>query len=271
MTVEEVRRLATETWSDWPFTHLEGFSDAGWDYQVFVVDDEWLLRVPRTAAARTDLGWEMRMLDRLAPRLPLRVPQYVRHARWGGVYRRLAGEGGRALGADAGRPVGQFLAALHATRPPGSRLERRQRAWRHRFDRLARRLEHVVWPQLGMAGAARARAWYATAQARWGVTGPAVTLIHGDLAPQHLLAVAGEVVAVIDFGDMTWGDPMLDFAGLGVMGPAARAAYPGPVDEAAVVFYERLAPLYDLLRDLERGDAARGLGARLAAWSETLG
>ena len=270
MTVQEVRRLAAQTWSDWPFTHLERFSDAGWDYQVFVVDDEWLLRVPRTPAARTHLGWEMRMLDRLAPRLPLGVPRYVRRAPWGGVYRRLPGEGGHALGAEAGRAVGQFLAVLHATQPDPGHLERRRRAWRRQFDRLASRLERLVWPRLGVAGATRARAWYGTAQARWSVGGPAVTLIHGDLAPEHLLAVAGEVVAVIDFGDMTWGDPMLDFAGLGVLGPGARAAYPGPVDEAAVTFYHQLAPLYGVLRALDRGEPMGEVHARLAAWSRPL-
>jgi aminoglycoside phosphotransferase (APT) family kinase protein len=270
MTVAEVRRLVDQTWADWPFTHLEPFSDAGWDYQVFVVDDQWLLRVPRTTAARTHLGWEMRMLDRLAPCLPLRVPRYVRRAPWGGVYRRLPGEGGRALGADAGRPVGAFLAALHATKPEAGHLERRRRVWRRRFVRLASRLERWVWPRLGVDGAARARAWYGAAQARWRVGDPAVTLIHGDLAPEHLLAVAGEVVAVIDFGDMTWGDPMLDFAGLGAMGQAARAAYPGPVDEAAVAFYERLAPLYGVLRALGRGEPAGEVDARLAAWSQLL-
>lgn len=270
MTADEARQLAGRTWPDWPFTSVAAFSDAGWDYQLFSVDGEWLLRVPRTPAARTHLGWEMRMLDRLAPRLPLMVPQYVRRAPWGGVYRRLPGEGGRAVGADGGRRVGRFLAALHGVKPPARHRERRQRAWRRRFVRLGHRLERLVWPRLGAAGADRARAWYGAALAGWAVRGPAVTLIHGDLAPEHVLAVADQVVAVIDFGDMTWGDPLLDFAGLGALGPAARVDYPGPVDEAAVAFYQQLAPLYGVLRALDRGEPAGEADARLAAWSESV-
>ena len=271
MTADEVTELARCTWPHWPLQTVTLFSDDGWDCQVFVVDDDWLLRVPRTPRARTHLGWEMRMLDRLAPRLPLLVPHYVRRAPWGGVYRRLAGVGDDALGAEAGGRVGRFLAALHATEPRGRHLERRRRAWRRRFARLGLELERVVWPRLGAPGGKRARAWYRAALARWDAGGPAVALIHGDLSLEHLLAEAGEVVAVIDFGDMTWGDPMLDFAGLGVLGAEARAAYRRPVDEAAVAFYQQLSPLYGVLRALRRGEPAGLVDASLAAWSQPSG
>lgn len=270
MTPDEVAAACRGSWPDWTFATVAPFSDAGWDCQVFSVDGAWLVRVPRTPAARTHLGWEMRMLERLAPRLPLLVPQYVRRAPWAGVYRKLPGEGGRAVGADAGRRLGQFLGALHAITPDAGRLERRRRAWRGRFARLGRHLDHWVWPRLGLSGAARARAWYGAGLHRWSAGGPAVTLIHGDLAPEHVLAADGRVVAVIDFGDMTWGDPMLDFAGLGALAASAREAYPGPVDEAAAAFYGRLAPLYAVLRALSRGDPGGEGAAGLAAWAKRL-
>ncbi len=271
MTADEVTALARRSWPDWPLHTITLFSDDGWDCQVFIVDDGWLLRVPRTPRARTHLGWEMRMLDRLAPRLPVLVPRYVWRAPWGGVYRRLPGAGDIALGAEAGGRVGRFLAALHATAPDAGHLERRRRAWRRRFARLGLELERHIWPRLGAAASQRARAWYRAALARWDAGGPAVALIHGDLAPEHLLAEAGEVVAVIDFGDMTWGDPMLDFAGLGALGAGARAAYPRPVDEAAVAFYQQLAPIHGVLRALRRGEPAGVVDASLAAWPQPSG
>lgn len=271
MDPRHVAQRCRDTWPDWAFSVLEPFSDAGWDYAVFQVDGTWLVRVPRTPPARTHLGWEMRMLDRLAPRLPLAVPQYVRRAPWAGVYRRLEGEGVIRWQPEAGAAVGRFLAALHAGGlVPGARRQRRQHRWRRRFLKLGARLEESAWPHLGRAAARQARRWYRARLAAWERTPPPMALIHGDLAPEHLLAVEGEVTGVIDFGDLTCGDPALDFSGLGGAEAAARAAYGAAVDEAAIAFYRRLAPLYGVLRGARQGEPPPHLHARMAQWGAGL-
>ncbi|HMK11576.1 MAG TPA: phosphotransferase, partial [Acidimicrobiales bacterium] len=65
-------------------------------------------------------------------------------------------------------------------------------------------------------------------------TGPSVWL-HGDLHPSNVLVLDGRVSAVIDFGDITAGDPATDLAVAWMMLPAAaRATFratAGPVDD----------------------------------------
>ena len=71
--------------------------------------------------------------------------------------------------------------------------------------------------------AGRLRAVWAAARAapRW--AGPALWL-HGDLHPANLLQRGGRLTAVIDFGDVTAGDPATDLATAWLtFGPAARA------------------------------------------------
>ncbi|TVR02674.1 MAG: hypothetical protein EA403_08080 [Spirochaetaceae bacterium] len=39
--------------------------------------------------------------------------------------------------------------------------------------------------------------------------------IHGDIHPMNVMcSSAGELLAIIDWGDAGWGDPFLDFAGI---------------------------------------------------------
>ena len=267
-----VAQRCRETWPDWTFSVLEPFSDAGWDYAVFQVDGAWLVRVPRTAPARTHLAWEMPVLDRLAPTLPLAVPHYVRRARWAGVYRRLPGAAGPSCPPQAGAAVGRWLAALHAAAlegppSPAAHEPRRQRRWQRRFAKLGARLDAFAWPHLSAAAARAAQHWYRGRLAAWEREPPPMALIHGDLAPEHLLAVDGRITGVIDFGDLTYGDPALDFAGLGAGEPAARAAYGAPVDDEAVAFYRRLAPLYGVLRRVSQGESPGRVEALMADWA----
>ena len=60
--------------------------------------------------------------------------------------------------------------------------------------------------------------------------GPPVWL-HGDIHPGNLVVNAGELTAVIDFGDITAGDPAVDLAVAWMMWPATvRAQFRAAID-----------------------------------------
>jgi aminoglycoside phosphotransferase (APT) family kinase protein len=73
------------------------------------------------------------------------------------------------------------------------------------------------------------RVWR-TALAAPAWSGPAVW-VHGDLHPGNLVIRAGHLTAVIDFGDLTAGDPAVDLAVAWMLWPAnVRAVFRATVD-----------------------------------------
>lgn len=191
--------------------------DAGWDNVIYRLGDDLVVRLPRRALAAPLVLHEQRWLPELAPRLPLAVPAPVRIGRptdrfpWAWSVTPWF-PGASALTAPLADPVatagllGRFLAALHQPAPdeaphnpyrgiPLADRDERTRAW---IDQLP---DHVDAP--------RARACWAAhvALPRW--DGPALWL-HGDLHPHNLVVDGGDVVAAIDFGDLTSGDPATD-------------------------------------------------------------
>ena len=191
----------------------------GWDNAVVRIGDEWVARLPRRAVAASLIEHEQRWLPLLAPRLPLAVPvpivcgapteQYPwpwTVARW------LPGD----AAADA-PPTDQqhtvetlagFVRALHEEAPDdapanpfrGVALQARADAVAQRAQSLAGVIDRdhtlSVWASLSAAP-------------RW--DGPPLWL-HGDLHPSNMLTFEGRLSAVIDFGDLTSGDPATDLA-----------------------------------------------------------
>ncbi len=199
--------------ADLPLTEL----DAGWDNVIFRLGDELVVRLPRRALAAPLVLHEQRWLPVLAPSLPLAVPVPIRIGtpaadypwHWS-VTRWFPGASAlRAPPADpeaAALQLGDFLAALHQPAPPdapanpyrGIPLADRDELTRRWIDQLP---DHVDGP--------RARACWAAhvTLPRW--EGPALWL-HGDLHPHNVVVDRGVLTAVIDFGDLTTGDPATD-------------------------------------------------------------
>jgi aminoglycoside phosphotransferase (APT) family kinase protein len=206
---------------------------SGWDNAVFRLGDELTVRLPRRALAAALVEHEQRWLPRLAATLPLPIPSPVRIGRPGAGYpwswsvcRWLPGVIAlRAPPADpfaAAETLGAFLSALHREAPPdapanpfrGVPLEQRAAAVRQRAEQLADVID---------AGAVL-KCWTELASTpRW--DGPP-SWLHGDLHPANVLVHGGRVSAVIDFGDLTSGDPATDLAVAWMMFPAeARPAF----------------------------------------------
>lgn len=194
---------------------------SGWDNAMFRLGSAWAVRMPRRAAA-VELMWnEQRWLGGLAARLPVPIPAPVRNGRpdpalgyeapWSIVPwldGRTAVEVDLVERSDAASALAAFVTALGIPAPTdapanpyrGVPLAARDTDVRARLAsgkaREARRLESV-WER-----ALAASAW----------SGPALWL-HGDLHPANLLlGPDGALAGVVDFGDLTSGDPATDLA-----------------------------------------------------------
>lgn len=204
--------------------------DSGWDNELFRLGDGLLVRLPRRAAAADLVASEQRWLPVLAPTLPLPVPVPLRTGgptadypwRWS-IVAHLPGRSAlHAPPSDpvaAARTLGTFLVALHRPAPPdapanpyrGIPLAERDARTRGWIDQLADELDVP----------AVVAAWEAACEvARW--DGPPVWL-HGDLHPDNVIVDDGAIAGVVDFGDLTSGDPATDLVcGWMLFGPDGR-------------------------------------------------
>lgn len=191
----------------------------GWDNDVFRLGADLVVRMPRRRAAVPLLDHERRWLPLLADRLPVPIPSPVAVGRPGEGYPwpwtvlpYLAGEG--ASGVPRRRrgplvePLAGALRALHTPAPAdaprnpvrGVPLADRDEPVRERLrsERLDARADLLgLWEDaLAAPRFDREPVW-----------------LHGDLHPANALVGAdGALAALIDFGDLTSGDPATDLA-----------------------------------------------------------
>jgi aminoglycoside phosphotransferase (APT) family kinase protein len=192
---------------------------SGWDNVVFRVGDDLAARMPRREIAAYLAANEQRWLAELAPRLPLPVPAPVFVGGpgpgypwpWAIVPWFHGDEAARAEPSDwteTAEQLGAFLAALHQPAPVDAPPNP------YRGVPLADRAGRFV-EGLDALGDAVDRA---SIEARWAVlvatpewSGPKVWL-HGDLHPRNIVVHEGRLAAIVDFGDMTAGDPAVDLS-----------------------------------------------------------
>jgi aminoglycoside 2''-phosphotransferase len=262
----------------------------GWDSVTLLVNDETVFRFARRPDVAARLEREARLLPRLAPSLPVAIPdiRFSCEDPAGGMrfvgYRLLAGE---PLTRDSIAPgqedmllaqVADFLAALHffpvdeATRlgvPGGSTDE-----WRGEYAALYDEVKEHVLPLLTEPERASVvHLWERYLDDAANSTF-APALLHRDLGPEHILhnPTTGQLTGVIDWGDASIGDPAHDFTGLYVdLGPefarGVLARYPRSLGESAeqrIQFYAAIVPFYEIrFGQLEDDDShiAAGLAA----------
>lgn len=191
----------------------------GWDNRTFRLGEDLAVRLPRRAASARLIEHQQIWLPILAPHLPLRVPDPIRIGRAGcgfpwpwSVTRWLPGE--TALVSPpldehaAASDLARFLRALHRPAPHdaprnsrrGVPLDARGALLREHLAAIAGRVDHAAvietWERLRATPP-----W--TGAAMW---------VHGDLHPGNLLVGNGRLSGVLDFGDLTAGDPATDLS-----------------------------------------------------------
>ena len=210
---------------------------SGWDNVLVRIGTGLLARLPRRAAAARLVEHEQTWLPVLAPQLPLPVPVPVAAGepgcgypwRWS-LVPFLPGRPAepRDLGTAAGAQLGRFLAALHRAAHPdapenpyrGVPLAVREPSFRENLalagEAVAGRAD--VDASAPAAPGRSAAAFHEAAMSVWSSAvaadqwaGPPRWL-HGDVHPANILVEAGAISAVVDFGDLTAGDPATDLA-----------------------------------------------------------
>ncbi|GAA1637288.1 aminoglycoside phosphotransferase family protein [Georgenia ruanii] len=191
---------------------------SGWDNVIYRLGDDLAVRLPRRAAAADLIEHEQRWLPELARRLPVAVPVPVRRGvpglgyPWAWTVTRWR-PGTTAAEVPAGErraqaePLAAVVAALHRPAPPDAPHNPvRGVPLAARRDAVIGRLTSGLVPQ-----ADRAAALWTELSATPAWAGPALWL-HGDLHPANLVVADGGLAAVLDFGDLTAGDPATDLA-----------------------------------------------------------
>ncbi|EPD69586.1 hypothetical protein HMPREF1211_00132 [Streptomyces sp. HGB0020] len=217
VSVDLVRRLLDEQHPDLADLPVEELAN-GWDNLVCRLGEEFLVRLPRRAVAAALVAHEQRWLPELADRLPLPVPAPVRVGKPTDQYPwswsvvpffpgRIAARSELDDPCSAAATLGGFLNALHAPAPSAAPANpARGVPLAERAEGVLTRLAHVEPDDRAIALLIWERALAAPV---W--SGPPLWL-HGDLHPANLLVDHGRISAVIDFGDITSGDPATDLS-----------------------------------------------------------
>ena len=203
--------------------HQEGLVN-----DVVIVNDAWVIRFTKTEFARELMNIEYHLLNFLDPQLTLSIPKPEKIGQDVLVYPHLKGRDFTReiwAGASAGQQqaladqIGQFLQELHRL-PIGSvdwdvphtLAPVTRDTWADIYDRLLIKVQPLLLPhQVDWMEALFEEPLNST-----GFFDFEPVLIHGDLAPYHILYAVDEnrLSAVIDFGTAGLGDPATDLGNL---------------------------------------------------------
>ncbi|WP_109210652.1 MULTISPECIES: aminoglycoside phosphotransferase family protein [Microbacterium] len=199
----------------------------GWDSEVWRLGDDYAVRLPRRSASAPLVLHEQAALPAIAARLTsvgVRVPAPLVHGVAGEGYPWAWSvvpwiDGERVLDVDTPRrtpwasTLARALVLLHVDAPDdhpvnpfrGVPLAARAHAVEGRLDGL---LRHGTLD--AASASALLRIWRTGVEAAPWDRPP--VWIHGDLHPGNLVAHDGVLAGIIDFGDVTAGDPAYDLS-----------------------------------------------------------
>ena len=218
ITVDLVHALIVEQHPDLADLALSKVAD-GWDNAIFRLGPTFAVRVPRRQAGADLVEHEHRWLPGMAERLPIPIASPVRVGRSSKVYPwawsicpwfdgEVAADVALSEPVADARRLGAFVASLHQPAPPDApvnpfrgqpvadlrpRVQANVELLGSQIDtqRVLERFEQLAsvdeWP----------------GEPLW---------LHGDLHSANIVVVDGSICAVLDFGDITSGDPAVDLA-----------------------------------------------------------
>lgn len=230
ITINEslLRQLLREQFPQ--FSHLEvEFLNRGWDNENYRLGNDYLIRVPRRKVGAELLLNEINWLPRLEGELALPIPAPIgvgqpgRHYPWHWlILPWFSGEmaGLQPLpGSEAFRLV-DFLHTLHRCNPENAPHNP------YRAIPLAGKAQDLIPRMEKVKG--QTALLTPTVEAMWqeAIREPycaEARLIHGDLHPRNIIVHEGRLAAVIDWGDITAGDPASDLSSLWMLFDDHRA------------------------------------------------
>ena len=215
-----VRQLLAGQFPQWAGLPLQRVASAGTDHAIYRLGDDKAVRLPRIGWATGQAVKEMHWLPRLAPHLPLALPEplalgqpaagYPWH--WS-VYRWLPGQNATidtlTNPTATAVAVAHFLTSLQkidTTDGPLAAEHNLRGRPLHTRDEVTR--DAIAALPASFDTAVLTTIWEAALQApEW--DRPPVWF-HGDVLPGNLLFENGRLTAIIDFGGLGVGDPACD-------------------------------------------------------------
>lgn len=232
-----VRRLIAEQLPHWAQLPIRRLPSGGTVNAMYRLGDALVVRLPLRASGAEDVRWEREVLPRLAPQLPVPIPELAGAGEPGAgypwpwsVYAWLPGtlpeESALREPAPLARDLAAFVAAMRTVSPPdapqahrGGPLSTQDTETRAALDRLR------ALPEEGVDCDALTALWDdALRTPEWA---GAPVWLHADLMPGNLLLDGdGRLGAVIDFGCAGVGDPACDlFPAWNLLPPDARQIF----------------------------------------------
>lgn len=227
-----VRRLLVAQFPRWSQLDIRPVASAGTDNALYRLGDDMVVRLPRIHWAVEQVEKEQTWLPRLAPDLPLTIPEPLAIGdpgegypwRWS-IYRWLEGEnaslGRLADVQEAAVDLARFVAALQRIDATEGPRPGEHNSWRGVALALRDSQSREALAALrGVVDVEAAVAVWETALSAspWR---SAPVWVHGDLQVGNLLVRNGKLSAVIDFGCLGVGDPACDIMTAWLYLPAA--------------------------------------------------
>jgi len=201
-----VRHLVAAQFPQWENLSIQSVANQGWDNRTFRLGEEMLVRLPNAEKYSQQVEKEHHWLPRLAPLLPLRIPEPVAMGeptkdypwRWS-IYRWLEGESAMTAPiknlCDVAKNLGEFLLALQRIDPAGGPLAGPQNFYRggtlKNYDAQLRRALDILKNKIDTAVATKI--WEEALSTTW--QRPPVW-VHGDISPMNLLVRKEKLSAV---------------------------------------------------------------------------
>ncbi|MER7026462.1 MULTISPECIES: aminoglycoside phosphotransferase family protein [Streptomyces] len=231
-----VRRLIAGQFPQWAGLTVARLASGGTVNAMYRLGGDLVVRLPLVQGGVGDVALERTWLPRLAPRLPVPIPEVLAAGRpaegypwpWS-VYRWLAGEHPEAGALSApdllAEDLAAFVAAMRGITLPGAPPAHRGGPLASLDAETRRAIEELRGlPQEGVDCDAALAVWDEALRAPEG-DGPPVWL-HADLMPGNLLVTGGRLTSVIDFGCLGAGDPACDlFPAWNLLPPGARDVF----------------------------------------------
>ena len=216
---EQIQQLFPDLEIETIEMHQEGLVN-----DVFIVNQAWVIRITKTEWGQELMDQEHRLLQLLQSELSMPTPRSEKRGEDVLIYPYLTGESffretwlikDTAVQQALADQLGRFLAELHhiGTRTLGWEIPLTlapvtRETWVDIYERLDKKVSPLLLPHQEEW----MRALFANALDRQDFFDFDPVLIHGDLAPYHILYSPKDnrINAVIDFGTAGMGDPATD-------------------------------------------------------------